>query len=93
MGILKRNIKTGYWVCLDNKPWFPSGASRGEDKRTEGDMREILGGKQRYFKVCRTKPCLMYEWRFKGEIIRNQFYAKWVTDMQKNYNDVIKARE
>ena len=95
MKIKKKDIKTGYWVCLDNMPWFPDGYMRGEDKQSIADMREQfpkLYKKVAYYKVVMMKP-LTYEYRTPSGTYRDEFYLKWVTDVQSSYQNVIKARE
>ena len=96
MKIRKKDIKTGYWVCLDDRPWFPDAYVRGEDKRTLTDMRKefpALYNKTIYYKVVRVKPSLTCEWRMGGKVYRDTFYVKWVTDVQPSYKNVIKVRE
>jgi len=95
MRIKKKDIKTGYWVCLDNMPWFPDAYVRGDDRRTVADMREVFpkqNKKIHYFKVVKMSP-LTYEHKLFGYTARNAFYLKWVTDVQSSYQNVIKARE
>ena len=96
MKIKKKDIKTGHWVCLDGMPWFPDAYARGDDKRTLADMRNafpVLYDKVAYYKVVRVKPTLTCEWRRSGQVYRETFYIKWVTDVQPSYKNVIKARE
>ena len=96
MKIRKKDIKTGYWVCLDGRPWFPDAYVRGEDKRTLTDMRKefpALYNKTTYYKVVRVNPSLTCEWRMSGKVYKETFYVKWVTDVQPSYKNVIKARE
>ena len=95
MKIKKKDIKTGYWVCLDNMPWFPDAYMRGEDRRSIADMRKVFPKnrwKVKYYKVVKMKP-LTYENRMGGKVYRDGFYLKWVTDVQPTYKQVIKARE
>ena len=95
MKIRKKDIKTGYWVCLDDRPWFPDAYTRGDDKRTMADMRKEFPAlyPSKYYKVVRVKPSLTCEWRMAGKVYRDTFYVKWVTDVQPSYKNVIKARE
>ena len=93
--IKKKDIKTGYWVCLDGMPWFPDAYMRGEDRRSITDMREVFPKnkwKVKYYKVVKMKP-LTYEYRTPSGAYRDPFYLKWVTDVQSSYQNVIKARE
>ena len=95
MRVKKKDIKTGYWICLDNMPWFPNAYARGEDRRTIADMRkENPKGYKKvyYYKVVMMNP-LTYEHRLLGHTTRNTFYLRWVTDVQSSYQNVIKARE
>ena len=90
----KADIKTGYYVCLDNKPWFMAAYHRGEDKRTVKQMRETVfkKGKPHYYKVCRMRP-LMYKNTIDGWTYKDKFYLKWVTDVCKNYSEVIERKK
>ena len=95
MKIKKKDIKTGYWVCLDGMPWFPDAYMRGEDRRSITDMREVFPKNKwrvKYYKVVKMTP-LTYEYRTPSGAYRDTFYLKWVTDVQSSYQDVIKARE
>ena len=95
MKVKKKDIKTGYWVCLDGKPWFPDAYARGEDRRSIADMRAECPKqykKKHYYKVVMMTP-LTYEHKLSGYTARNTFYLKWVTDVQSSYKQVIKARE
>jgi hypothetical protein len=95
MKVRKKNIKTGYWVCLDGKPWFPDAYTRGDDRRSIADMREEnpKGYKRLYYyKVVKMSP-LTYEHKLSGYTARDTFYLRWVTDVQSSYQNVIKARE
>ena len=89
----RKDIKVGNYVCLDNKPWFMASYNRGEDRRTQGYMRDKLTPKSKvpYYKVTGTKPltCLI---KTKGWDFRDAFYLKWVTDVCANYNAVIERR-
>ena len=93
--IKKKDIKTGYWVCLDGMPWFPDAYARGEDRQSIADMRREfphLYKKVKYYKVVKMRP-LTYEYRTTSGAHRDTFYLKWVTDVQPSYSDVTKARE
>ena len=95
MMIKKKDIKTGYWVCLDGMPWFPDAYARGEDRQSIADMRKEfprLYKRVAYYKVVKMRP-LTYEYRTPSGAYRDTFYLKWVTDVQPSYQDVIKARE
>ena len=95
MKIKKKDIKTGYWVCLDGMPWFPDAYARGDDKQSIDDMRKQfpkLYKKVAYYKVVKMRP-LTFEYRTPSGAYREQFYLKWVTDVQPSYKQVIKARE
>ena len=95
MRVKKKDIKTGYWVCLDGMPWFPDAYARGEDRRSIADMRVECPKQYKkihYFKVVKMSP-LTYEHKLSGHTARNTFYLKWVTDVQSSYQNVIKARE
>ena len=96
MRVKKKDIKTGYWVCLDNRPWFPDAYARGEDRRTVAEIREEVFSKIkhkiRYFKVVKMSP-LTYEHKLSGYTSRDTFFLRWVTDVQSSYQNVIKARE
>jgi hypothetical protein len=92
----KRDIKTGCWVCLDNMPWFPDSARRGEDKRTLAEMRELfptVSHSKPYFKVTTTRPEMTYQYRCIRNTYRSKFYMKWVTDVQASYKGVIANRK
>ena len=94
MRYTRKHIKTGYWVCLDGMPWFPDGYARGDDRQSIADMREQfpkLYKKVAYYKVVKMKP-LTYEYKTSSGTYRDQFYLKWVTDVQSSYKQVIKAR-
>ena len=95
MRVKKKDIKTGYWVCLDGMPWFQDAYTRGDDRRSIADMREEnpKGYKKiHYFKVVKMKP-LTYEYRTPSGAYRDTFYLRWVTDVQSSYQNVIKERE
>ena len=94
MRVKKKDIKTGYWICLDNMPWFPDAYVRGDDRRTVADMREVFpkNRKKHYYKVVKMNP-LTYEHKLLGYTTRDTFYLRWVTDVQSSYQKVIKARE
>ena len=91
----KKDIKTGDWICLDGMPWFPDAYTRGEDRQSIADMREQfprLYKKVAYYKVVKMRP-MTYEYRSVSGVYREQFYLKWVTDVQSSYQNVIKARK
>ena len=93
--IKKKDIKTGYWVCLDGMPWFKDAYNRGDDKQSIADMRgqfPSIYEKVAYYKVVKMNP-LTYEFRTASGVYRDTFYLKWVTDVQSSYQNVIKARE
>ena len=95
MRVKKKDIKTGYWVCLDGMPWFPDAYVRGDDRRSVADMREEnpKGYKRiHYYKVVKMSP-LTYEHKLSGYTSRDTFFLRWVTDVQSSYQNVIKARE
>ena len=95
MKIKKKDIKTGYWVCLDDMPWFPDANARGNDFRSITDMRgqfPSIYKKTHYYKVVKMNP-LTYEYRTSSGAYRDRFLLKWVTDVQPSYQNVIKARE
>ena len=95
MRYTRASIKTGYWVCLDGMPWFMDAYARGEDKQSIEDMRKEfpkLYKKVAYYKVVKMKP-LTYEYLTSSGAYRDEFYLKWVTDVQSSYKNVIKARE
>ena len=95
MKIKKKDIKTGYWVCLDGMPWFPDANAKGNDFRNITEMRgqfPSIYKKIHYYKVVKMNP-LTYEYRTTSGAHRDTFYLKWVTDVQPSYQDVIKARE
>ena len=94
MRFTKKDIKTGYYVCLDNAPWFLSSYRRGEDKRTMKQMRKIITpkSKPKYYRVVKMSP-LTYEHKIQGYTWRDTFYLKWVTDVCKNYHEVVERRK
>jgi len=90
----KKDIKTGYWVCLDGMPWFPDAYARGEDRDSITDMRgqfPSIYKKVTYYKVVKMTP-LTYEFRTTSGAYRDGFLLRWVTDVQSSYQNVIKAR-
>ena len=95
MRFKKKDIKTGYWVCLDGMPWFQDAYNRGDDKQSITDMRgqfPTIYKRVTYYKVVKMNP-LTYEYRANSVTYRDTFYLKWVTDVQSSYQSVIKARE
>lgn len=90
----KKDIKTGYYVCLDERPWFPASYSRGEDRRTVKQMRENIFTKDKphYYKVTKMRP-LTYSYTIGGYTWKDRFYLKWVTDVCKNYHEVVERRK
>ena len=93
--IKKKDIKTGYWVCLDGMPGFPNANAKGNDFRNITEMRgqfPSIYKKIHYYKVVKMRP-LTYEYRTTSGLYRDTFYVKWVTDVQPSYKNVIKVRE
>jgi len=90
----KKDIKTGYWVCLDGMPWFQDAYARGEDRNSITDMRgqfPSIYKKVTYYKVVKMAP-LTYEFRTTSGAYRDGFLLRWVTDVQSSYQNVINAR-
>ena len=90
----RADIKTGNYVCLDNKPWFEAAFQRGEDRRTTKEMRETVfkKGKPQYYKVVKMRP-LTYSYTIGGYQWKDTFYLKWVTDVCKNYHEVVERKK
>jgi len=94
MRYTRKDVKTGYYVCLDNRPWFQSSYSRGEDRRTVKQMRENIFTKDKpcYYKVIKMKP-LTYTHTIDGYKWKNTFYLRWITDVCKTYHEVVERKK
>jgi hypothetical protein len=87
--IKKKDIKTGDWVCLDNMPVFGT-LTLGEIAKKWPQIAN-----KRYFKVIGKFPLrCSITWR-NADYFKDIFNVKlkWITDIKKSYNEVIKERD